>query len=257
MNRLRFFILAYLAGIAAAEACAVFVDVSIGVLAEGLIALASLNHYLFAVRRSRGAEGAGPPLAHLVVLLVIPLVPLLRILSVTMTVSDVRELYQYSITGIPLLVGAVLTGRIVRSRHLVWRPVEWRPQVVIALSGAPLGLSAFWIVQPPTLNLSRSQIVLGALSLSVSAALTEELIFRGLLQEALSRLFGGFAVLLSTAAFVAANLAVRPVDYLVLLAVVGLAFAWAVNRTGSLVGVVLAHGLLNVGLVLIWPWVAR
>lgn len=254
-NRLRLFVVAYLVGIAAAEICVVFVNVWIGVLAEGLLALASINHYLFAERRSQGAEGVESASAPLAVLLVIPLVPLVRILSLTMTFEDVSDLTQYSVVGIPLLLGAILTGRVVRSRHLVWHPVDWSSQGLIALGGVPLGFAAFLVARPPALHFGWRQILFGTLSLSISAALTEEFIFRGLLQEALSRLFGGFALLLSTSAFAITYLAVRPVDYLVLVIIVGLLFAWAVEHTGSLVGVVIAHGLLNVGLVLVWPWV--
>jgi membrane protease YdiL (CAAX protease family) len=254
-NRLRLFVVAYLIGIAVAEICVVFINVSIGVLAEGLLALASINHYLFAGRRSQGVEGAESASGPLAVLLVIPLVPLVRILSLTMTFEDVSELTQYSVVGIPLLLGAILTGRVVRSRHLAWRPVDWPSQGLIALSGVPLGFAAFLVARPPALHAGWRQILFGTLSLSISAALTEEFIFRGLLQETLSRLFGGFALLPATGAFAITYLAVRPVDYLVLIIIVGLLFAWAVERTGSLVGVVLAHGLLNVGLVLVWPWV--
>jgi CAAX protease family protein len=256
LQRLRFLVLLYLLAIVLAEVCVVFVDVAIGVLAEALVVLASLNHYLFAAQRSGDAAPREPGVAPLAVLLVIPLVPLLRILSVTMVVPDVQELYQYTITGIPLLLGAVLIARAVRSRHIVWRPVEWRSQGMIAAAGLPLGAAAFLVVRPESLDLSWSEILLGTLSLTVAAALTEEFIFRGLLQESLSRLFGEFAVLLSTVAFVTMYLAVRPVAYLVIIGLAGLLFAWAVERTGSLVGVVLAHGLMNVGLVLVWPWVA-
>jgi membrane protease YdiL (CAAX protease family) len=254
-NRLRLFVVAYLAAIAAAEICVVFVNVWIGVLAEGLLALASINHYHFAERRSQGVQDVGSASARLGVLLVIPLVPLVRILSLTMTLEDVSDLTQYSVVGIPLLLGAILTGRVVCSRHHAWRPVDWPSQGLIALSGVPLGFAAFLVARPPALHAGWRQIVFGTLTLSISAALTEEFIFRGLLQETLSRLFGGFALLLSTGAFAITYLAVRPVDYLVLIIIVGLLFAWAVERTGSLVGVVLAHGLLNIGLLLVWPWV--
>ncbi|PYR87712.1 MAG: hypothetical protein DMF84_30945 [Acidobacteria bacterium] len=44
-----------------------------------------------------------------------------------------------------------------------------------------------------------------------------------------------------------------PSQYVPFAAVVGLAFGWVVERTASLVGVILAHALLAVGLILVWP----
>ena len=34
---------------------------------------------------------------------------------------------------------------------------------------------------------------------------------------------------------------------------VGLLFAWFVDRTNSIFGVTIAHGLTNIGLFLVWP----
>jgi CAAX protease family protein len=73
------------------------------------------------------------------------------------------------------------------------------------------------------------------------------------LQEALTAVLGRAGVLWSTLVFVVAYLGVRPAAYVVFIGAVGLAFAWLVERTGSLLGVAVAHGLLNVGLIVVWP----
>lgn len=191
------------------------------------------------------------------VLLVLPLIPLLRILSLTMAVEEVPEIYRYAIVGAPLLLTSVLlsrlTGLVSIVRSLSWRAVGL--QGLVALTGIPLSLLAFLIVRPDPLvdGWNWGPLLAGSAILFVFTGVTEELIFRGLLQNALVGILGRAALVWGSLLFVAAYLGALPAGYVVFVAAFGLAFAWLVDRTRSLLGVAIAHGLLNIGMLLVWP----
>lgn len=242
----------YVAAIAAAEICFAFLDVAVGVLAHALIVFALLNHRL---RAKDAARSGSRQLAD--VLLSLSLVPLLRIFSAVMPVREVPAIYQYALVGVPLLIAAAAVARVVGAEALVasLRRWSWREQGPVALSGILLSLVAFLIVRPDPVmeGLEWDRIVLGSLILMVFSGFAEEVIFRGLLQGSLSLLVGRRSIVWSTLLFTIVYIGASPPAYIAFVALLGLASGWFVARTGSLLGVGLAHGLLNVGLILVWP----
>jgi uncharacterized protein len=242
----------YIAAIAGAEASIAFVSVSLGVVLDALVVLVALNHYLLA---DRGASEADR-LRSREVLLALPLVPLLRISDLTMTVRGVPLLGEYALVGLPVLGAAAWVSTLVGPGRLLRRLRAWSwQQLGIGICGVPLGLVAFLIFRPHPLGThpSTARIVWGSLIVVVFVAFLEEVIFRGLLQDALTDLYGRSGIVWSSLLFAVAYLGVHPPAYVPFAAAVGLAFGWVVERTASLVGVILAHGLLAVGLILVWP----
>jgi membrane protease YdiL (CAAX protease family) len=99
------------------------------------------------------------------------------------------------------------------------------------------------------------ELVLGSLSLFVFSGLTEELVFRGLIQRSLEVTLRPLAgLLLANGLFAASYLGTQSASYVLLIAGVGLAFGLCMWRTGSIAGIGIAHGLLSVGAVLVWPY---
>jgi uncharacterized protein len=189
-------------------------------------------------------------------LLVLPLVPLLRISDLTMTVKGVPPLGEYALVGLPVLGAAAWVSKLVGPRRLLRRLGAWSwQQVGVGICGVPLGLVAFLIFRPHPLgtHLSTARIVWGSLIVVVFVAFLEEVIFRGLLQDAFTDLYGRSGIAWSSLLFAVASLGVHPTAYVPFAAAVGLAFGWVVERTASLVGVILAHSFLAVGLILVWP----
>lgn len=86
------------------------------------------------------------------------------------------------------------------------------------------------------------------LSAVVMAPLLEELLFRGVLQTSLMRLLKGqrwIAILISAAVFSAIHGWVVPTQALVPLLVLGIAWGYLYERTGSLLAPILAHAVFN------------
>ncbi len=184
------------------------------------------------------------------------LIPLLRILSLVMPVSHAAPYYQYALIGVPLLVASLLVARSngLRSIRLNLTWVELLVQSLFGLSGILLGLLASVILQPsPILTISANwalNILLGIV-LTLFGAVTEEIIFRGVVQKALSSLFGFFSVFLGSILYASMFLGTLSAGYVLFYGFTGLLFAVWVQFSDSLWGAILAHGLMNIVFLLL------
>ncbi len=190
---------------------------------------------------------------------VLLLIPLIRILSLALPLLAWPQITWYFAASVPLFAGMIT---------VIWLE-EWQykeelglqfgslpTQGLITLGGIALGWIEYQILQPNPLisELTLEAIWLPALILLFCTGLMEELLFRGLLQSAALKILGRQQTLFFGAAF----FAVMHIGYASILDVifvftVGWVFAWLVDRTHSIFGVTLAHGLTNIGLFLVWP----
>ncbi|MBV9535463.1 MAG: CPBP family intramembrane metalloprotease [Solirubrobacterales bacterium] len=92
-----------------------------------------------------------------------------------------------------------------------------------------------------------------ALVAVAAASLTEELLFRGLVQSTLQRSIGRAGLLAATALFAATYLGLGPAALVMVVALAGLVFAVIVARTGNLTGAVAGHALFALGAGAFWP----
>ncbi|MDQ3809508.1 MAG: CPBP family intramembrane metalloprotease, partial [Chloroflexota bacterium] len=135
---------------------------------------------------------------------------------------------------------------------------HWPTQLAIALVGLPLGATEYLILRPAPVvpDLNSRDVVLAGLILLVCTGFLEEVLFRGVLQATARQVLGGAWGMV----FVSALFAVLHIGHLsavdvVFVFAVGLAFAWLVAWSGSVLGVTLAHGLTNILLYLFMPLV--
>jgi membrane protease YdiL (CAAX protease family) len=191
-------------------------------------------------------------------LLSLTFVPLIRILSLSLPLATFPLIYWYVITSVPLLVTAVL---IAHTLGFSWRGIGLNlrrlpVQALISLTGLAFGYIEYRLLQPAPLVqvTSWKQLWAPTLVLLICTGFTEELIFRGVMQQATKEVIGNLAGLYVSALF--AVLHVGHKSWLDVLFVfgVGLFFAWVVTKTRSLLGVTLSHGLTNIILFLIGPF---
>lgn len=239
--------LLYIAALAAAEITAIGISSLVSVICHAVLLLIFLNHALF-------TQNA----AYRRVLPVLSLVPLLRVLSFTMPLRELPQLYWYAMIGTPLLIAAVLTGRLIDKP---WSQLGLKLQfsylqVVIAATGVPLGIVGYILIGPQPLITSFTwrELATGIVIITIFTAFTEELMFRGLLQHVLTDLFPRTRVLLSCALFTILAIGSMSLKTLVFTAIIGLFFGWCVDRTRSIWGVVIAHSLINIGMFLLLPF---
>lgn len=249
---------AYLVAIGGAELVVTTFSVLLGLLCHAVLVIVLLNHYIL-LCQARTQDLGNPDASYWYsdVLPVLALAPLLRVLSLTVPLKDLPQLWWYTATGLPLLIAVALTARLLAlsPAQLGLQSASWRAQAPIALSGVPLGFAAFLVEHPKSLVPSgdRRDLVIVCAALIVFVGFTEELLFRGLVQRAATELFGRTGLLWTNALFAVMYIGSPSLRHLLLLAIVGCFFSWCVERTGSIWGVALAHGLFATGLILVYP----
>jgi uncharacterized protein len=238
----------YVAAIVVGEALIAFVAPLSGAVLYAVVLLLVVNHDAWL--RARSVSGSR-------VLSTLAVLPVLRIASLTMPLTELPEIAWYAAVGIPILAAAMLAGMLsgLTRADLGLVVAAWRPQAAVAATGVPLGLVAYLVAAPsPVAGTSGvAGVIAGALILLVFAGLLEELVFRGLVQTVFEGALGCPGVVWSTLLFAVMQLGARDAPLIVLMSAVGLGFGLCVRRTGSIVGVAAAHGLLATGLLIAWP----
>ena len=89
--------------------------------------------------------------------------------------------------------------------------------------------------------------------MAASAALVEEIVFRGLVQTSLQRLAGGVGALAAAGLFAVSYISFGSASLVLLMALAGLLFAHSVARSGVLGAALAGHVLLAAGAAVVWP----
>lgn len=243
------FALLYLGAIAAAELVTALVNPIGGIVLDIVLLLLLVLH----------SSLAGQQPSHKLYL-ALSLAPLIRILSLSMPLTDIPRIYWSVIIAVPLMVGAFL---VIRRLGFSLREVGFaRSEIALELlmggsAGLVLGFAGYYVLQMPeplVSSLDVNQILLPAIILLVATGFAEEITFRGVMQRCAMEALGRWGWIY--VAFLFAILQVgylAPFHFLFALAI-GLFFGWVVQETGSILGVSLAHGIINIILYLIAPF---
>ena len=237
----------YVIAVSAAELATAFTDARWGLSMHITILAALLAHASLASAQSSQR-----------LFLALALAPLIRILSLTMPLEDVDLVYWYAIVGAPLmLTAAVVAANLRLSLQDVGLTLRALPlQGLIALSGLGFGVAEYFILRPQPLvdELSLRSAALPALILLVGTGFNEEFVFRGVMQSASRQALGKLSILYVAVVFAVLHLGYKSISDVAFVFVVGLLFGWLVARTRSLLGVTLAHGVTNITLYLVVPF---
>ena len=257
-DRLRLAIaLTTLAAFAVAESLTVFTNPFTG------IALHALTLSVLLIASGFGGQGdsiAEQPLSRL--LYALALVPLIRIVSLTMPLGRFgEETYWFLAAGLPVLVAAVVVMITLRIRLRdvglrLGRPALHLHPLVI-LFGLVLGFAEYHILRPEPLidELTLSRFVVPALVLMFATGLLEEFIFRGILQRTASAALGPLAIIYVSVIFAILHIGYRSGTDIVFVFLIALLYGWVVRKTGSIIGVSVSHGVTNITLFLLVPFI--
>jgi hypothetical protein len=188
------------------------------------------------------------------------LAPLIRILSTAMPIATLEQIFWYAIINAPLLVVAYL---IVRAQGLGLKSVGIRmgnpaTQLAVGCSGILLGVMDYSLLRPSPLiaSLDPAALILPALILLIFTGFSEELVFRGIIQKNAEKMMGGFnGLVLTSALFAAMHIGWKSFPDLIFVFGVGMFFGYVYQKTGSLMGITLAHGITNITMFLIAPFI--
>ncbi len=235
----------YTLAIGIVEVMVAFGDITSGIAGHALLVLLLLIHSAVGMR-SRPAR----------ILPVMALLPLMRILSLTMVFQELIPMYWFVLVGAPVLFAAVMTAQALGmdAAELGLKRTRLWPQAAIAISGIGLGFGARLLLHPTPLVTQMDWLVLaiGAAILTVFVGLTEEILFRGLMQRVADEIFPRTGIYLVNVLFALMYLGTRSPAAVVFFGLTGLYFSWCVKRTGATWGVIIAHGMLA-SIMLLWP----
>lgn len=241
-------VIVYLLAITTAEIVTVFLQPLWGIVAHIAILVTVIM---------RSARTADKPQRQLV--LALALVPLTRIVSLSMPLVNIPQIWWYPIMYGPLAIAAVAIMRILGySRGDVGLNLSLSSlpvQLAIGLTGFGLGVAEYHILKPEVWvdKFIWSELWLPSLMLGASTGFVEEFIFRGVLQRSAWERFGWGGLIYVSVIFAVLHVGFLSWVDIIFVFGVALLFAWIVKRTGSLLGVTLAHALTNVTLYLMAP----
>ena len=192
-------------------------------------------------------------------LLCLAMAPLIRILSLSLPLQGLPIVYWYAIISLPLFAAAAAVARALGMRageiglRMRW---PWL-QLGMTVLGLGFGYAEYLILRPAPLtqSLSLQAAWLPALILLVSTGFSEELIFRGVMQKAATEAMGKWGMLYVAGVFAVLHVGYKSVVDVLFVFGVALVFGWVAARTRSIVGVSLAHGLTNIVLFTVAPFV--
>ena len=189
--------------------------------------------------------------------------PLIRILSLSLPLAHLPRIYWYAAVSFPLLAGAFVIARInnYSPGNAGLRYGNWRKNTLLhiltLLSGIPLGIAEYFILRPEPIFKTFDPVAFipPGLIFLICTGFTEEVIFRGIMFKAAADYLSSKNSIFLTG-FVFAALHITHLSFIDVVFVFAIAvyFALIVKRTGSIFGVAMAHGIININLYLIWPY---
>lgn len=192
-------------------------------------------------------------------LLTISLGPLIRLLSLSLPLAGRPLVDWYFGVGALLFVGAIVTTRLIDFdfRRIGFRWGKPFNQIMFGFIGIGLGWLEYVILRPEPLveEFTLEAIWLPALILTVFTGLLEEMIFRGLIQEASLASYGRFGITYGALLFAVLHVGYGSFFDVVFVFAVAMLFGIYVQKTGSIFGVTLAHSWTNITLFLVFPFI--
>jgi membrane protease YdiL (CAAX protease family) len=220
------------------------ISVPVAVTSHGLLAL-----LLCVALRMVAGQG--------IAVLVPPLIAIsvVRLVTIGALPGDVSPLTRLVVVGVPALVAVAIAAR---QRSPEWRLLRpntggWPGQLLVGLIGIPSAL-VVWAIAPPAVQVrGEAATMVTATVLVLFAALPEELLYRGLLVPAAAAVVGPWGIPFASATYALAFVTGGSIATVLLAFLVGIVLGWCRWLTGSVVGVIGAHSLLNVIVYLVLP----
>lgn len=222
------------------------------------IADAALVAVLVNVGRGGRTQHSEPDAAAIAAMRALALVPLMRVVALALPMRpEWPSGLALLLVALPLGVAAVRMAPAVGvARSSLFALRRTTSHAFAAGAGIVLGLLAYAAGAPKLWadGISSQDAALALVAIT-SAAIVEELIFRGVLQMTFQRAAGTSGVLAVSALFAAVYIPVGSMPLVLVYMLAGLVFAASVAHTSALGGAIIGHALLALGAAVAWPLV--
>ncbi len=187
------------------------------------------------------------------------LLPLIRIMSLSIPVMELEPLYWLVIMSIPVFVAIrILMQSQYLNKKMIGLNTRYLPlQLLVGLTGIGFGFVEYFILQPTALipDLSLVNVIFAGSIVIISTGLLEELVFRGIIQKNAENIMGKtWGIIFTSSLFVGFNISWNsPLDLLFIFGI-SLCYGYIFQKTRSILGISISHGLCNVVLFIILPF---
>lgn len=184
--------------------------------------------------------------------------PLIRIIGLSMPIMQIDPLYWFPIVALPLLAAAFI---LMRSQGLTRESVGIMVdniyiQLLIPFTGIIFGITEYIILQPEPLlgSLNIVDLFVGSVVIIIATGFAEELLYRGLIQKNAENVMGKYyALLFASLLFTALHMGWTSNLDLIFVFLVALFYGYIFQKTRSIIGISLSHGISNILLFLVLP----
>lgn len=191
--------------------------------------------------------------------LALSLAPIIRIATIALPLPEFDEAYRYLVRAVPVLAGVIGIARALDlgpgDIGLTMRASGL--QLLVAACGFALGAVQYRILEPEPLidSLTWQNAAGPALALLVGSGIAEEVALRGVVQTQAERIWP-WGWILAAAISALVHFGGSTAEHSVFIFGAALFFGWTVKVTRSIVGVILAHGLMTASTFVIFPFVS-
>jgi membrane protease YdiL (CAAX protease family) len=190
--------------------------------------------------------------------LTVALAPLMRVLSLSLPLAGFDLVWWYFAIGALVYLGMVFAAIVTKipASRIGLKLGNLPIQLAVGMIGIPLGLWEYYILKPDPLvtEFSLEAMLWPALDLVIFTGVLEEILFRGLIQQSVIAVYGKFGITFSAILFAVLHVGYGSVADVFFVFGVAMLFGLIAQKSGSILGVSIAHGLTNIGLLLVFPY---
>ena len=192
-------------------------------------------------------------------LMALIIVPLIRILSLSTPIAQFHYIHWFAVISIPVFIAifACMYIQHLKSRDVGLALPELKYlhiQLATILAAVPFGIAEYHILKPGIIvELSFEALLMPVVIMILCTGFLEELGFRGLMQYHATRTMGFYGIVFVSAVFGVLHVGNLSVLDVLLAFSISFVFSLVVRKTGSIFGVTISHGLINIVLFLIAP----
>ena len=192
-------------------------------------------------------------------LIVLIIAPLIRILSFSTPSTQFSYFAWFLIISLPIYIAIFTCIRIqninLKDIGLVLPKLKFLPiEIAIIFLAFPLGLMEYYLLKPGiVVEFSFEAMIVPSLIMIVATGFLEELSFRGLLQYHATKTMGFYGIIFISALFGLMHIGNLSFSDVFFAVGVGFIYSMVVRKTGSIYGVTISHGMINIMLFLIAP----
>ncbi len=185
--------------------------------------------------------------------------PLIRIIGLSMPIMQMDTLYWFPIISIPIFAAAYI---LIRGQSMTRQSVglvrgDLKIQIPVIFTGVLFGVTEYLILRPEPLISSFTvfNVVIAVIILTISTGFAEELLFRGILQKNAENVMGKYmAILFASVIFSILHTGWMSFLDLIFVFLVAVFYGFVFQRTRSIMGISISHGLTNILLFVFMPF---